>query len=184
MFYQLPPAGNPINLTATAEPGLFLDSFFSPYQPRFFASGTAALAAVIIAAIRLKNVTRPEVVLPAYGCPDLVSAVVYAGAKPVLVDLEPDRPWMDLAQLSGKITAHTVAIVATDLFGISERIDAIRPIARQAGAMLIEDSAQAFPGARESDIWGGDCVVLSFGRGKPVSLLGGGVVLFRDTGIG
>ncbi len=184
MFYQLPPAGNPIHLSAAEQPELYLQSFFSPYRPRYFASGTAALAAAITAAVRLKNVEEPEVVLPAYGCPDLVSAAVFAGAKPVLVDLEPDRPWIDLEQLPGKICEHTVAIVATNLFGISERIEELRRIAKQAGVMLIEDSAQAFPSGKESDIWGGDCVVLSFGRGKPVSLLGGGVVLFHEAGIG
>jgi len=46
--------------------------------------------------------------------------------------------------------------------------------------VLIEDSAQAFPGGKENNIWQGDLVVLSFGRGKPVSLLGGGAVLARN----
>jgi hypothetical protein len=32
--------------------------------------------------------------------------------------------------------------------------------------------------------WGGDLVVLSFGRGKPVTLLGGGAVLSRDPALG
>ncbi len=181
MFYQLPPVGNPIKLSSVDNPEPLLESLFSPYQARYFASGTAALAAAITAAIRLKDVDSPEVILPAYGCPDLVSAAVFAGAKPVLVDLEPDRPWMDLQQLSEHISNNTVAIIAASLFGIPERMASLRPIAEQAGAVLIEDSAQAFPGSEESDIWSGDLVVLSFGRGKPVSLLGGGAVLFRDT---
>ena len=184
MFYQLPPAGNPINLSATEQPELFLQSFFSPYQSRYFASGTAALAAAITAAIRSKNVVEPEVLIPAYGCPDLVSAAVFAGAKPVLVDLAPDRPWMDIGRLPEKISSQTVAIIATNLLGIPERMEKLRPIAEQAGAVLIEDSAQAFPYEDEPDIWEGDLIVLSFGRGKPVSLLGGGAVLFRETLLG
>jgi dTDP-4-amino-4,6-dideoxygalactose transaminase len=71
--------------------------------------------------------------------------------------------------------------VAANLFGISERLDHLRPIAERAGVVLIEDSAQAFPGGGETSIWKGDLVVLSFGRGKPVSLLGGGAVLFRES---
>ena len=179
MFYQLPPVGNPICVASAAEPAFSLDEYFSPYDARYYASGTAALAAALIVAKLLKDVENPEVILPAYGCPDLVSAAVYAGARPVLVDLETNRPWMDLAKLSDRISSRTVAIVAANLFGISERVAKIRPFARQAGAVLIEDSAQAFPGRGDSDIWDGDLVVLSFGRGKPVSLLGGGAVLTR-----
>ena len=151
-----------------------------PYVPSYYASGTAALAAAIIAAINRKTVDRPEVILPAYGCPDIVSAAVYAGATPVLVDLLPDSPWMDPDQLATRLGDNTVAIIAVSLFGIPEQMASLRQLAEQAGAVLIEDSSQAFPSNREQSIWQGDLIVLSFGRGKPVSLLGGGAVLHRD----
>jgi len=181
MFYQLPPVGNPVRLFGGKQPESLLQGFFSPYTARYFASGTAALAAAIAAAASLKGIDSPEVILPAYGCPDLVSATLCAGAKPVLVDLEPNRPWMDLDQLPACITPRTVAIIAVHLFGIPERMAQLHSLAGQAGALLIEDSAQYFPGAKEDSIWTADLVVLSFGRGKPVSLLGGGAVLVRDT---
>lgn len=180
MFYQLPPVGNPVCLSRSDKPETLLQVFGDSYRPHYFASGTAALAVAIIAASRLKPVDKPEVILPAYGCPDLISAVVFAGAKPVLVDFETDRPWIDLEQLSAKFNAQTVAIIAVNLFGISERMGQLRQLAEQAGVVLIEDSAQVFPGGCEQDIWKGDLVVLSFGRGKPVSLLGGGAVLCRE----
>lgn len=184
MFYQLPPVGNPINISSEEHPEALLQSVFAPYKAEYFASGTAALAAAIIASVRIKAIEQPEVIFPAYGCPDLISAAMYAGVKPVLVDLEPDRPWMDLEQLLAHTSSSTVAIVAASLFGISERIALLRPIAEQVGAVIIEDSAQAFPGKEEKDIWQGDLVVLSFGRGKPVNLLGGGAVLFREKALG
>jgi dTDP-4-amino-4,6-dideoxygalactose transaminase len=178
MFYQLPPAGQPIRVGAGAHAAQSPHELFLPWQTEFFDSGTAALAAAIMAAIRLRDVQEPRVILPAYGCPDLVSAVLYAGATPVLVDLEPGRPWLDLGQLAARIGPQTVAIVAVDLFGIQERMAALRDIAGDASVLLIEDSAQAFPAGEP--FWHGDLVVVSFGRGKPVSLLGGGAVLFRD----
>lgn len=184
MFYQLPPVGNPICLSRIDQPEVLLQAFGDMYQSHYFASGTAALAAAITAAIRLKVVDKPEVILPAYGCPDLISAVVFAGAKPVLVDFETDRPWMDLEQVRAKIGTQTVAIIAVNLFGISERVEQLHLLAQQAGALLIEDSAQAFPNGNERGIWQGDLVVLSFGRGKPVSLLGGGAVLCGKGGAG
>ena len=45
MFYQLPPVGNPICLSVADQPESLLEAVFSPYQARYFASGTAALAA-------------------------------------------------------------------------------------------------------------------------------------------
>lgn len=177
MFYQLPPVGNRIQLSRAAPPDAPLQTLADGYQAHYYASGTAALAAAIIAAIRLKPVDQPEVILPAYACPDLISAAVFAGARPVLVDLESDRPWLDLEQLPAKITANTVAIIAVHLFGIAERLARLRALAAKAGAVLIEDSAQAFSSGDETDIWQSDLLVLSFGRGKPVSLLGGGAVL-------
>lgn len=189
MFYQLPPVGNPICLRAQTDTSTA--SLFSPYHTRFYASGTAALAAAIIAAIKRNNSKTldrqaAEIILPAYACPDLISAVVYAGGKPVLVDLEADRPWLGLTQLSAAITENTVAIIAVNLFGISERWPQLRKLAKQQGIVLIEDSAQYFPAGDASQKdnqqnWQGDLVVLSFGRGKPVSLLGGGAVLTKKT---
>jgi len=99
--------------------------------------------------------------------------------KPVLVDLEADRPWLDLPSLASAITDNTIAIVAVNLFGISERWPQLRALADQHQLTLIEDSAQYFPGGEEKIDWQGDLVVLSFGRGKPVSLLGGGAVLTK-----
>jgi dTDP-4-amino-4,6-dideoxygalactose transaminase len=180
MFYQLPPAGNTISLNAGSPIALSPGELFHPLQAVFCNSGTAALAAAITAATRLKEVRAPEVILPAYGCPDLVSAVLFAGARPVLVDLEPERPWMDLGRLASVIGPQTVAIVAVSLCGVPERMQEISDIARRSSLVLIEDSAQAFPNGDMGSFWRGDLVVLSFGRGKPVSLLGGGAVLYRD----
>jgi len=184
MFYQLPPVGNRVRLSGSRNDGMLLQDMFHPYTPRFFDSGTAALAASILAAISVKGASEPEVILPAYGCPDLVSAAVFAGAKPVLVDLEKDRPWLNLAEVSSRITCKTVAVIAASLCGIPERLSALRQITEQSAALLIEDSAQLIPGSISEVNWQGDMVVISFGRGKPVNLLGGGAVLFRDERLG
>jgi dTDP-4-amino-4,6-dideoxygalactose transaminase len=184
MFYQLPPVGNPVRLSGSRHDESLLQGIFHPYTPRFFDSGTSALAASILAAISLKGTSEPEVILPAYGCPDLISAVVFAGAKPVLVDLEADRPWMALEQVSAHITVNTVAVIAASLCGIPERLDELRQITEPSAVLLIEDSAQLFPGSTDEADWRGDLVVISFGRGKPVSLLGGGAALFREERFG
>ncbi len=181
MFYHLPPVGHPIQFRGCQSDSRVFGRAVAPYQFRFFASGTASLAAAIQTAISRKQTpSRPEVLLPAYACPDLISAVLFAGARPVLVDLIPDRPWMDLSQLERKLSANTVAVIAVNFLGILERHADIRERLENRNVLLIEDSAQAFPRKEESDFWQGDLVVVSFGRGKPVSLLGGGALLFQE----
>ncbi len=181
MFYQLPPVGNPVCLNINRDTATTLPSFLSPQQATFYDSGTSALAAAIKAAVgtasKLKNIEVAEVLMPAYACPDLISAAIFAGVKPVLVDLEEDRPWLNLSKLDAASTNNTVAIIAVNLFGISERWAQLRELAKEKNLVLIEDSAQYFPGKMEDQSWQGDLTVLSFGRGKPVSLLGGGAVV-------
>jgi dTDP-4-amino-4,6-dideoxygalactose transaminase len=178
MFYRLPPAGDPIVSQPVSSPGKVLKDFFSDYTHRFYDSGTSALAAALIAAIKVSPKPNPEVLIPAYTCPALVSAALFAGARPVLVDLEPDRPWMNLEDLKRKISPQTVAVIAVHLFGIPERLSMIEEITKSATIFLVEDSAQYIPEKGRAS-WRGDFVILSFGRGKPVSLLGGGAVLAK-----
>ena len=193
MFYQFPPVGDRIITSQKSHSKI--PPFFVLESMRFYQSGTAALSAALTATLTATLAAsvgatkafgsgdKAEVILPAYACPDLVSAAIYAGVKPVLVDLEEDRPWLDLGLLEAAITQNTVAIVAVNLFGIAERWEQLRLLAKKHELILIEDSAQYFPGKGVMPEQGGDLVVFSFGRGKPVSLLGGGAVLCRDASL-
>ncbi|HEX5513693.1 MAG TPA: DegT/DnrJ/EryC1/StrS family aminotransferase, partial [Gammaproteobacteria bacterium] len=175
---MLPPVGDPIVLAHDERANRRLRQSWYPYQPVFYASGTAALAAAVTAALAVRP-GRREVVLPGYGCPALVSAVLYAGAQPVLVDLEPGRPWLALAELTAAVGSNTAAVIAVNFLGIPERLGALAKLTQATDALLIEDSAQAYPPVGIDD-QRADLVILSFGRGKPVSLLGGGAVLCRE----
>ena len=121
--------------------------------------------------------------MPGYACPDIVSAAVHAGVHPVLVDLEPECPYMSLQGIRAAISEHTIAIVALNFLGIPERMRDLRMIADDHNLILIEDSAQWYPDCEApiSTSFDGDLVVLSFGKGKPVSLLGGGALLVKKN---
>jgi dTDP-4-amino-4,6-dideoxygalactose transaminase len=152
------------------------------YHTWYMGSGTQALSAAVRLAIGRSNLkgSEPEVILPAYGCPDLVAAVVAQGAKPVLVDLLPDGPFMDTEKLSQAFSGATVAVIGAGFLGVPEQLSKLADLCRERGVWLIEDSAQCFPPdcAREPIA---DCAVLSFGRGKPINLMGGGALLVRET---
>ena len=72
-----------------------------------------------------------------------VAAIEYAGARPVLVDVEPRCLTMDPAKLEAAITPRTKAIVPVHLYGQSADMDPILDIARRRDITVIEDACQA-----------------------------------------
>jgi dTDP-4-amino-4,6-dideoxygalactose transaminase len=135
---------------------------------------------MMMARARCAHVLAPTVVLPAYGCPDLVAAAEFAQLRPVLVDIEADDPGYSLSALERALTSDVVAVVAVNFLGIRERLGDLKDLlASRSQALLIEDNAQWFPEPADGCRLVGDLVCLSFGRGKPVSLLGGGALLVR-----
>lgn len=174
MLKLVPPVGNPI---IRVHGGSFPE--FQGYEIHWLASGTAALAMAMLSARRTKAAVRnPEVVIPGYACPDLIAAAIFAGLRPVLADVGEEDPGFNLKALREAITSRTVAVVAVNFLGIAERLADLRQIlGGSGGPCLIEDDAQWYPEPACDLI--GDYVCLSFGRGKPVSLLGGGALLYR-----
>lgn len=173
----LRPTGNRILIKSK----VFDKRIFSPYNTYFYQSGTAALAAAILACKNHSNLSYPEVILPAYCCPDIISAITHSGAIPVLVDLEKDSPRMSSDEIEKNITKSTIAIIAINFLGIPENMSSLQSICDSHKITLIEDSAQGFPNKDLDSYWNGDFIILSFGRGKPLNLLGGGVVLTKSN---
>ncbi len=128
-----------------------------------------------------RSTGRGEILVPAYCCFSVAAAAVAAGLRVRLVDVDPVGR-IDLEALSKAPLDDVAAVVVCNLFGRAEPVEAIRRHASAAGAWLVDDAAQAF-GATASSSMGrsvgarGDLGVLSFGRGKPLSGLGGGALV-------
>jgi dTDP-4-amino-4,6-dideoxygalactose transaminase len=103
-------------------------------------SGTSALHLALLAA---GVGPGDEVITVPYTFVATVAAIEYAGAKPVLVDIEPDYWTMDPAKLEAAITPRTKAIMPVHLYGQPADMDQILAIARKHGIPVIEDAAQA-----------------------------------------
>lgn len=152
-----------------------MEKFFGDRRITVYASGTAALARAIANCAAQSPASAPEVIIPAYGCPDLVAACLHASVRPRLVDVAPSHWSYDLDALQASLTRETVAIVAVNLLGIGDGSTELAALCRTRGIPLIQDSAQHLP--RQMITWPGDYVVLSFGRGKPLNLLHGGALI-------
>ena len=152
-----------------------MERFFGNRRITLYASGTAALAQAITRCTARSTASAPEVIIPAYGCPDLVAACLQANTYPKLVDVAPSHWGYDLESLKSNLSPNTVAVVAVNLLGLGDGCMDLTPLCKERRIALIQDSAQFLP--RESTAWPGDYVVLSFGRGKPMNLLGGGALI-------
>ncbi len=152
-----------------------MERFFGNRKITLYESGTAALAQAMADCASRCSVQTPEVIIPAYGCPDLVAACVHASVFPRLVDVAPSQWSYDPEALKSTLSANTVAIVAINLLGLYDGSAELSHLCKEKHIPLIQDSAQFLP--RENTDWPGEYIVLSFGRGKPLNLLHGGALI-------
>lgn len=103
-------------------------------------SGTSALHLALLAA---GVGPGDEVITVPFTFVASVAAVVYTGARPVLVDIDPRSFTLDPAKLEAAITPRTKAILPVHLYGQTADMDPILEVARRHGLALIEDAAQA-----------------------------------------
>ena len=136
-------------------------------------SGTSALHLALLAA---GIEPGDEVITVPFTFVASVAAVLYAGARPVLVDIEPRSFTMDPAAVEKAITARTKAILPVHLYGQSADLDPIMDIARRHSLVVIEDAAQAhgarYKGRPVGSI--GDMGCFSFYPGKNLGAYGEG----------
>jgi perosamine synthetase len=144
-------------------------------------SGTAALHLAVLA---LGIGPGDEVIVPAYTFPATANVVALAGARPVLVDVDPETMNLGPEAVAGAVTERTRAVLVVHLFGRPapwEEIEAAVP----AGVELLEDAAGGLGARRAGRACGGlgrlGC--LSFHPRKIVTTGEGGAVTTNDGDI-
>ena len=135
-------------------------------------SGTAALHLAVLA---LGIGPGDEVIVPAYTFPATANVVALAGAKPVLVDVDPETFNLDPAKV--EVTPRTKAILPVHLFGRPARLEEL------PDATLLEDAAGALGAQRRGRACGGlgAAGCLSFHPRKIVTTGEGGAVTTNDA---
>lgn len=83
-----------------------------------------------------------EVIMPTYTIISCANAVIRAGAKPVLVDCDPDTWCMRVDQIERAITSKTKAIMVVHIFGHPVDMDPIMDLADKYNLIVIEDAAE------------------------------------------
>jgi dTDP-4-amino-4,6-dideoxygalactose transaminase len=162
------------------ELGNSVKDFFRVRHVFFTSSGRGALALILDALGDLTQ--RREVILPSYTCFSTPAAVVKAGLRLVICDIERRSLHYDIEKARKRIGGETLCIVASHLFGIPCLNDALLAIARANGSFVVEDCAQALGAELNGKKVGtlGDIAFFSFGRGKNICAVSGGLIIAND----
>jgi dTDP-4-amino-4,6-dideoxygalactose transaminase len=143
-------------------------------------SGTAALHTALMSC----GVGRgDEVITTAHSFIASANAIVHSGARPVLVDIEPETMNIDTGKIEEKITEKTKAIMPVHLYGHPADMDPIMEIAEKHDLRVVEDACQAhgarYKGRGVGSI--GDVGCFSFFPSKAMTVLGEGGILTTNN---
>ncbi|HEX3047779.1 MAG TPA: DegT/DnrJ/EryC1/StrS family aminotransferase [Bacillota bacterium] len=145
-------------------------------------SGTAALHLLVKS---LEIGPGDEVLVPSFTFAASVNCILYEGATPVFVDIEPETYNLDPADLEAKITPKTKAIMAVDVFGHPVEWDAINAIAQKHRLAIIDDSCEALGAEYHQQKIGrfGDAAAFAFYPNKQMTTGEGGIVVTNQDRI-
>ena len=154
----------------------------TPNSVFLYWKGRVALYA-ILEAIGIKG--GDEIILPAFTCVVAVNPIVYLGARPIYVDIDPTTYNMDVSKIEAKITQKTRVILAQNTFGLAPDLDRIFAVADKYKLMVIEDCAHGFGGSYKGRPNGtiADASFFSSQWNKPFSTGLGGFAVAREPGI-
>jgi perosamine synthetase len=164
---------------------------FASYIGRFHGvavcNGTAALETALYAL----GVSRgDEVVMPSFTIISCALAAIRLGAKPVLVDIEPETWCMDTAQVAARISSRTKVVMPVHIYGHPVDMDPLLRLRESQGCKILEDAAEVHGAEYFSRYLGdrwvkcgamGDAAATSFYANKIVTTGEGGMVLADDS---
>lgn len=200
----LPPAASPIYIPDIINgiKGIFhgqkeLERFNSELKDYYgvkhcflVSSGKAALT-LILKALHKLHPERDEVLIPAFICYSVPSAIARAGLKIRLCDVDPDTLDYNFVEL-GKIlsekssNSRILAVIPAHLFGLPAAVGRVRKLAADSGVIIVEDAAQVLGSTWQDKKLGtlGDASFFSLGRGKALSTVEGGIIITNRDDIG
>jgi perosamine synthetase len=110
---------------------------------KYGVSCSSGLGALHLACAALGLKKGDEVIAPTFTMAASINAIIFTGAKPVLVDAEPETFCIDADKIEEKITKKTKAIMPVHIYGNPCEMDKIRELAKKYNLFIIEDAAEA-----------------------------------------
>jgi perosamine synthetase len=150
-----------------------------PGEFHSFFKGRVALYAILKA---LDIQPGNEVVLPGFTCVVVPSAVLFCGAKPIYVDIDPFTYNLNLQALERSITSKTKCIIIQHTYGLPIEMDPILDLANKRKIPIIEDCAHSLGSRYKGRLTGtlGDAAFFSTQWNKPFTTGLGGFAFSND----
>lgn len=135
---------------------------------------TALHLSMLVAGIKYDD----EVICPSMSFIATANSIMYAGAKPVFADVDPETYNIDPSCAEKLITKRTKAILVVHQMGMPADIDSFRRLCREHNLKLIEDAACAAGSAYKGKKIGShsDLVCFSFHPRKVITTGDGGMI--------
>lgn len=189
----LPPAAAPVTFQAILNGiwGVFkpastyqrvVDSLLNIFGTKYIVLVSSGKAAIVVSLRALSQLfpERNRVIIPAFNCYSVPSAITKAGLIVQPCDINPETMDFDTISLKNALanTKTILAVCPTHFFGIPSSIESVRNMVDDPEITIIEDAAQAMGSALEKLITShGDIRIFSLGRGKSYSTGTGGIIL-------
>jgi len=157
---------------------------FAEYCGVQFAIGVASGTDALFLSLKALGVgPGDEVITTTFTFVATAEVICQLGAKPVLVDIDPETFLMDLSQARRRATRRTRVLLPVYLYGQVCNMDEIQPLATELGLKVVEDACQAhgarYRGRRAGSF--GDIACFSHFPSKNLGALGdGGTVVTQD----
>jgi len=144
-----------------------------------FNSGRSAFLAILNSLGLEKG---DEVLFQAFTCNAAVNPILWAGLKPIYVDINEKTFNIDIEDLKRKITPKSKIVAVQHTFGLPVDLDKILEICRQNNLILIEDCAHSLGAEYQGKKVGtfGKAAFFSFSRDKVISSVYGGMTVTND----
>lgn len=161
----------------------FETTFAKRHQVKHALATTSCTTALHLILVAMGIGPGDEVIVPAFTWVATANVVLFCGAIPVFVDVDPATYNIDPEQVAKKITAKTRAIIAVHLFGLCADMDQLQKVAK--GIPIIEDAACAAGSAYKNRAAGslGLAAAFSFHPRKSVTTGEGGMITTNDAAL-
>ena len=157
----------------------FENKFLSGQKALAVGSGTDALHLSYL----LSDIKKgDEVLVPVFTCTATNIPLLYIGAKPVFIDIDPDTMNLSIDDIRKKITKKTKAIVCVDYGGVPNDYSSLLKICKKNNLKLISDGAHSLGSKYNKKHVGtySDFTTYSFQAIKTITTGDGGMLVIKN----
>lgn len=177
---------NNSNLSGAApEVQEFENKFASKFNFKYCLAVNNGTAALHLGLMALGVQKTDEVIIPSLTFIATANAISYIGAKPIIVDINPNTFQISIEEIEKNITKKTKAIVPVHLYGNCPNISEINKLARKYNLLILHDAAEALGTEYKGKSSGSykDASIYSFYPNKLITTGEGGMLVTSNKSV-